>query len=121
MAGERRAYSTTQLFGLALMATAMIVVMILTFLLIDTEDSYWPVATVATVATVVAVVAWRFEGLWAKTLGLLGTLAVGGSVSFLAFGLLQPFSPFESMSARSHPAPTSSTVPCTQTRQPGRA
>lgn len=92
MAGERRAYSTTQLFGLGLMATAMILVTILTYLLIDTEDSYWPVAAVA---TVVAIVAWRFDGLWAKILGLLGTFAVGGSVFFLVFGIFQPFSPFE--------------------------
>ncbi len=92
MARERSAYSTTQVLGLGLLATAMIVATILTQLLIDTEESFWPVAAVA---TVVALVVWRFDGVWARVLGLLGTLAIGASAFFFAFGVFHVFSPLE--------------------------
>ncbi len=92
MTRERPLYATTQLFGLALMATAMTVVTILTIFVFDTEDSFWPLAAIAVVVTLVV---WRFDGVWAKTLGLLGTLAIGGSAFFFALGLFHPFSPIE--------------------------
>ena len=92
MRRERPAYSTTQFFGLALMATAMIVVTIVTFLLIDTDESFWPVAAAAIAFTFVV---WRFDGVWARAVGLLGTLAVGAGAFFFAFGIFQPFSPLE--------------------------
>lgn len=92
MRRERTAYSTTQSFGLALMATAMIVVTIVTFLVIDTDESFWPVAAAA---IVFAFVAWRFDALWARIVGLLGTLAIGAGAFFFAFGIFQPFSPLE--------------------------
>lgn len=91
-ARQRPAYSTTQLFGLSLMATAMIVVTILTPILTDSEDSFWPIAAVATAA---ALIVWRFHGIWAQVLGLLGTLAVGAGAFFFAFGIFQLFSPIE--------------------------
>lgn len=89
---ERTAHSTTQAFGLALMAGVMIGVTILTPLLLDTDDSFWPVAAIATVVTWVV---WQFDGVWARILGILGTLAVGFSAFFLAFGVFQVFSPIE--------------------------
>lgn len=86
---ERTAHSKTQAFGLTLMAGVMIAVTILTPLLTDSEDSFWPVAAIATVVTWVV---WQFDGVWAR---ILGTLAVGVSAFFLAFGVFQVFSPIE--------------------------
>lgn len=92
MTRERPAYATTQAFGLALMATAMVVVTILTMVLFDSEGSYWPLAGIAAAVTFVV---WRFDRMWAKILGLLGTLAIGATTFYFAFGLFQPFSPLE--------------------------
>lgn len=92
MARQRPAYESSQFFGLALMAAAMVAVTILEQFLLDAEESFWPVALAA---TLFAFVVWRFDGVWARILGLLGTLAIGGSMFFFAFGVFQPFSPIE--------------------------
>ena len=92
MGKQRPAYATTQLFGLILIAAAMVSVIIVELLFLDAEESFWPVA----VASVLfAAVVWRFDALWARIVGLIGTLAVGGAMFFFAFGIFQPFSPIE--------------------------
>ena len=92
MGKQRPAYATTQLFGLILIAAAMIAVIIVELLFLDAEESFWPVA----VASVLfAGVVWRFDALWARIIGLVGTLAIGGAMFFFAFGIFQPLSPIE--------------------------
>lgn len=95
MAGEdRTAHSLTQVFGLALMSVALLAVVTLTLVLFDGEDAGF-FGTVALVAVIVTFLVWRFDSTWARVLGILGTLAVFAAVFFLAFGLLQVFSPIE--------------------------
>ena len=95
MAGEdRTSHSLTQVFGLALMSIALLAVVTLTFVLFDGEDAGFFVV-VASVSVIMTFLVWRFDTTWARTLGILATLAVFAPVFFLAFGVLQVFSPVE--------------------------
>lgn len=93
-ARERTAHSTTQAFGLGLIAAAMVVVSILTLVTFDGED-IGPFALVALVSAALTWIVWRFDKLWARILGIIGSLLAGLFVFFLAFGVFQPFSPLE--------------------------
>ncbi|MEA1903646.1 MAG: cupredoxin domain-containing protein [Actinomycetota bacterium] len=91
---ERTAHSTTQVFGLALITAALLVVVILTLILFGTEDvAMFEVITV--VALAVTFVVWRYDKTWARILGIVATFGAGMSAFFLAFGVFQPFSPLE--------------------------
>lgn len=95
MTGEgRTAHSSTQVFGLALMSIALLSLVTLTFVLFDGEDVGF-FGVVALVAVIVTFLVWRFDSTWARALGIVATLAVFASVFFLAFGVLQVFSPVE--------------------------
>lgn len=93
-ARERTAHSTTQAFGLGLIAAAMVVVSVLTLVMFDGDD-IGLFGLIAVVSVALTWVVWRFDRLWARILGIVGSLFAGLSAFFLAFGVFQPFSPLE--------------------------
>ena len=95
MASEMRtAHSDTQRFGLLLFLA-----MALMFVIVDIvrgATSELPLGLV--ILTIVAAATWvvgRFDTTWARVVGLVVTLALAGLVFWLAFGLIQVFSPIE--------------------------
>jgi plastocyanin len=85
---------TAQAFGLTLMTLAMAIIVVVSFVVYGGEDV--GVILLATLlATAAAFVVWRFSALWARILGLVATVGVGFLTVFFAFGVGQPFSPFE--------------------------
>ncbi len=94
MDGERATHSSVQTLGLMMVAGGLLFVV--AFLLVrgDTEDVAF-LGIIAGVALVAALVVWRWDATWARVVGLLGTLFVGASAFWFAFGVFQPFSPLE--------------------------
>jgi plastocyanin len=91
---ERVRYGSLQVLGLTLLSGALLAVMILLLVLGSTEDlSFFGV--IAAVSVAVTFIAWRVDSTWARVLGLVGAVAVFGSVFFLGFGIFQIFSPVE--------------------------
>jgi plastocyanin len=85
---------TAQAFGLTLMTLAMAIIVVVSFVVYGGEDV--GVILLATLlAAAAAFVLWRFNALWARILGLVATIGVGFVTVFFAFGVGQPFSPFE--------------------------
>ena len=95
--GKRAANATTQVFGLILISTALLILTIVSFVLLDSDDSEDAMffGVVTAVAVVLTFVVWRFDTLWARILGLVTTLAAVVTMFWLAFGLFQVFSPIE--------------------------
>lgn len=92
---ERTAHSSLQLLGLTMMSVAVVTVVVVSLLILgDTEDIGFFVI-VGGVSVVVTLLVWRFDRTWARIVGLVGTLAIAATVFFLAFGVLQIFSPLE--------------------------
>ena len=92
---ERASHASLQILGLTMMSLAVVTLIIVSWLILgDTEDIgfFLIVGVVSIVATFVV---WRFDSTWARIVGLIGTLAVGGTVWWLAFGVFQIFSPLE--------------------------
>lgn len=91
---ERVRYGSLQVLGLTLLSGALVVVLIVLAVLGSTEDlSFFGV--IAAVAFAVTLIVSRVNSTWARVLGLVGTVAVFGSVFFLGFGIFQIFSPVE--------------------------
>lgn len=92
--GEKTTRMTAQAIGLTVMAAAMTIVVILSFILLGGEDvATFLVATVLAAAG--AFLAWRFDSTWARVLALVVTLAVVLFTFWFAFGVFQPFSPLD--------------------------
>lgn len=92
---ERATHASLQVLGLTMMSVAIVTVIVVSWLILgDTEDLgfFLIVGGVSVVATFVV---WRFDGTWARIVGLIGTLAVTATVFWLAFGVFQIFSPLE--------------------------
>jgi plastocyanin len=94
MAGNGRTkHSATQAFGLTLIAASLVSVAILSVVALD-SDSLAMLAAFAVVSVVAAIVVWRFDRLWARVVGVIGTVISLG-LFFMAFGIGQPLSPVE--------------------------
>ena len=89
---QRTAHATTHIFGLTLMAAVTIAATVLGLLFTEGEGTFIPTAVIAVAVTWIV---WRFDRTWAYALGVVGTLAVGAGLFFLAFGVFQIFSPIE--------------------------
>lgn len=91
---ERTTLLSAQAFGLTLMATVMLIVVVLSLVLLGGEDIA-PFVLATVLAGAGAFLAWRFEALWARIVGLVITVAVGLFTFWFAFGVFQLFSPLE--------------------------
>jgi plastocyanin len=87
---ERR--MPTQALGLALVTAALAV--FLATLAVSGGDEGGFVTVLAIVGGLVTWLTWKVNTLWAVIVGLVATIAAA-MVFFMAFGVLQPFSPFE--------------------------
>lgn len=85
---------TNQVFGLALLTATGLLMLAVSVLLIDETDVVTP-AVLSIALAVSTYVVWRFDTVWATTLGLVAALAATSTVFYLAFGIFQPFSPIE--------------------------
>lgn len=93
--GERTRHGSLQILGLTMMSLAVVALIVVSLLVLgDTEDIGF-FLVVGVVSIVVTFVVWRFDATWARIVGLIGTLAVGATVWWLAFGVFQIFSPIE--------------------------
>ena len=93
--GERTTHASLQILGLTMMSLAVVTLIVVSWLILgDTEDIGFFVI-VGVVSIVVTFVVWRFDTTWARIVGLIGTLAVGFTVWWMAFGVFQIFSPIE--------------------------
>ncbi len=90
----RTAHSTTQAFGLTLILVALLVMTVLSVVLFGAGDAVFP-AVVAIVVGVALYLVRRFDTTWTRILGMVITVAAFVTTFFLAFGVLQPFSPIE--------------------------
>ncbi|MGA7229288.1 MAG: cupredoxin domain-containing protein [Acidimicrobiia bacterium] len=84
----------TQAFGIALITGSLAVFLVGTLLFMSAGDAV-SAAVLTAVAGLVAWVTWRFDKLWAVLLGLVATVLATLGMFYVAFGVLQPFSPFE--------------------------
>jgi plastocyanin len=91
---ERTPHAATQALGMTLIASAMLVVTVLTLVVFEGEDIA-PFAIGVVVASAIAWVTWRYDRAWSQVLGIVGALLAGLTAFFLAFGVFQPFSPLE--------------------------
>lgn len=91
---QRTAHSMTQVFGLALIAAALLVVTVVSVFVFGAAEAIFPgVVTIVVVAG--AYLVRRFDTTWARILGIVATLAALITTFFFAFGILQVFSPLE--------------------------
>lgn len=85
---------TNQVFGLGLMTATAVVMLVVTVVLLDPSDA----GTAAVLALVLGATAYlvsRSGALWAVIVGLVVSLAAAMTIFYIAFGILQPFSPIE--------------------------
>lgn len=92
---ERTTHASLQILGMTMMSLAVWTLIVVSWLILgDTEDLGF-FLVLGVVSIVVTFVIWRFDATWARTVGLIGTLAVAATVWWLAFGVFQIFSPIE--------------------------
>lgn len=84
---------STQAFGLALIAGSFAVFLVAS-LLFQTGEAV-PAEVLTAVAALLTSMVWRVSRLWSVIVGLIVTVAAGLGMFYVAFGILQPFSPFE--------------------------
>jgi plastocyanin len=92
---QRTTHSTTQVFGLALIAGVLAIILAVNVLLLGGGDFLGFLIGITLFAVVVTFVAWRFDTLWSRIVGLVGTVVILMTSFWLAFGVFQPFSPVE--------------------------
>lgn len=83
-----------QAFGLGLMTSTALMMLIVTVLVIDPADAGFPAVMVGILGATTIVV-WRYPALWATILGLVVTLGAAATIFYIAFGVFQPLSPIE--------------------------
>lgn len=95
---QRTTHSTTQTFGLALIAGVLLIILAVNVLLLGGGDFLGFLIGITSFAMIVTFVVWRYDTLWARTIGIVGTIVILLTSFWLAFGVFQPFSPIEFVS-----------------------
>jgi plastocyanin len=95
---QRTTHSMTHLFGQALLAGTLLVILILNVLLLGGGDFLGFMIGITIFAAILAAAVWRFDKQWARIVALVGTVLVLMSSFWFIFGLFQPFSPLEFVS-----------------------
>lgn len=91
---QRPAYASLAALGMALLSFVYAVILVVIVASGDTEELGFFGGVLALVA-VISWVSWRFDKIWAKALGIVGTLAAGLFTWWLVFGVFQVSSPVE--------------------------
>ncbi|MGB7858909.1 MAG: cupredoxin domain-containing protein [Acidimicrobiia bacterium] len=92
---ERTTHGSLQLLGLTMMSLAIVTLIAVSLLILGDTEEIGLFVLVGVVSIAVTFVVWRFDTTWARIVGLIGALAVGAIVWWLAFGVFQIFSPIE--------------------------
>lgn len=95
---QRTSHSTTQVFGLALIATVLLIVLVVNVLLLGGGEFVGFLIGITLLAMIVTFVVWRFDTLWSRIVGIVGTVVILLTSFWLAFGVFHPFSPIEFVS-----------------------
>ncbi len=91
----RTAHATVQAVGMTLMTVMAVVYVLLSLLVFDAGGELGPMPVIVVVFGLATWAAWRYDNVWVRILGVVASVAVAGSVFFMAFGIFQPFSPLE--------------------------
>lgn len=94
----RTTHSTTQAFGLAVIACVLLIILAVNVLLLGGSEFIGFLIGTTVFAIAITVVVWRFDALWARIVGIASTIAILLTSFWLAFGIFQPFSPVEFVS-----------------------
>jgi plastocyanin len=95
---QRTTHSITHLFGQALLAGTLLVILILNIALLGGGDFIEFMIGITVFAAILAIIVWRFDRQWARIVALIGTFLILMTSFWFLFGLFQPFSPLEFVS-----------------------